>query len=651
MRLPTESHRGADAGHVARVAACVCLLGVLASACARRNEKAPEAAASPPPSSSPAHAPEIRIGLIGSLGTQNVWGLFGGEDYSYNDYAVRARYWPRLYDLSAPGMMLEPRAATGTLEPVRQEGAFFTATTSVRTDLQWSDGTTLSAQDVAFTVNAALAFEPGFDWQAFYDPAKLDHAEAVSQDSVRFYFRVAPGVGGWQYGALMGPIVQQKYWEIRLLGAEGLLPDPETRAQVDSLRAKIATLQAEVDRLYAETLVAQGDQAREAQATLRRQQGNLDEAMNDLTKVQASIQDAKKAARAALFELEDSDEPLLGPWMPATGMRSEGIINIPNPAYPGPTSNFDRAAYVLFTTREDADQALAAGELNLVLQAGAESAAASGAAMISPSRSLRFLVFNMDSAKLADVTLRTALTCTLDQSELSSQVAGTFALPTFIASQEGDWQKPDISFPCSGLDSQQRMHRAVELLRGKGYTWRLEPGSQAEAEGLTRPDGTAVPALTVITAASDAQRAAAAEYVASRAASLGIPLTAESVAPDAVDYAVLSSGDFDMAVLAWRVGAFPNYVCDWYNAGGLFSYSPSMLTSLCGQLEVSSDLDEARNHMFSIEEALTSEIPLVPLYSVAVTEEFKGIGYPFPSILDGLTGVFGAPELAIPTDP
>ena len=159
-----------------------------AAVCHRGRVRAPPAANDDPPppptpTSPPAHAPEISFGLIGKVVDQNVWAMFGGQEYSYNNYAVRAHYWPRLFGLSIPGQEFEAAAAAGQPSALHQEGIFYTATVPVRTDLLWSDGTPLTAHDVAFTINTALEFELGFDWRDYYDPALLDHAEAVTADT------------------------------------------------------------------------------------------------------------------------------------------------------------------------------------------------------------------------------------------------------------------------------------------------------------------------------------------------------------------------------------------------------------------------------------------------------------------------------------
>ncbi len=271
--------------------------------------------------------------------------------------------------------------------------------------------------------------------------------------------------------------------------------------------------------------------------------------------------------------------------------------------------------------------------------------------MTSPSYSVRFLVLNPNSPGLADAALRRALACVLDQTKLSAQIGNAVELPDFIPSYELAWHASGVTLPCAGMDASARLAAAVGILKTEGFSWEREPGEGQDGEGLTRPDGGAVPAMRVLAPSSDQQRAAAATYISRQAATLGIQLDPSMLPADEVDYAVLSSGDFDAAVLGWHVGAYPGYLCGWFGAGAVFSYTPSMLPSLCGELQVSSSLEDARGHAFDIQRALVEELPMVPLYSVAVRDELRGISYPFGSVVDGLAGVYGAPELAIPSAP
>ena len=170
-------------------------------------------------------------------------------------------------------------------------------------------------------------------------------------------------------------------------------------------------------------------------------------------------------------------------------------------------------------------------------------------------------------------------------------------------------------------------------------------------QGLKQPDGSPAPSIHLLAPAPDEARMAAATYAVQQWQLIGVPVRVQPVTADAIDYAVLSSRDFDMAVVGWRVSAYPGYLCDWFGASGPFHYDPTVLTSHCGQLAVTSDLAAARTLMHEIQRTLADELPLVPLYADVIREPLRGVTYPFTALLDGLTGAYGAPALASPAGP
>jgi ABC-type transport system substrate-binding protein len=585
----------------------------------------------------------------------NVWALFGGQGYSYNNLAVRSAYWPRLYGLGLPDGQFEAVTAAGEPGTVGPEGAFHTAMVRMRTDLHWSDGVLFTARDVAFTINTALRFELGFDWRDYHDPRWLDHAEAASADTVKFFFKRPPGIGQWQYGALQAPVVQEAFWAPKVATASELLPPEGPRAEKEAASARISLLQPEVNALYAAGFSATGEQRRELQAELKRKQGNLDEATNDLAEAQAALADGMDRARQSLFAQEDVGEPVLGAWLPADPSSADSgappFVNVPNPAFPAPVPNFDRFTYRLYDDGETAAKALNEGEVDVILDPSAASPAASENGRGNPARSLRFLVFNLDSPALSREPIRQALACLLDQDRLAGLLGNATALTSYVSPLPGPWAAEAASLPCSDLDQSARLVRAVEILRAAGYTWDQSPTTSAAGSGLRFPDAAAVPALQILAPASDPLRAAAASYVQQQGQQLGLPLTAVPVSADVVDYAVLSSRDFDLAILGWKVAAFPAHLCQWFEAGGQFEAGTGRLASVCGELAVNSQLDRAQAKFAELQEVLAEELPMVPLYAVTVFDQTRAVKYPFDSLLDGLVGAYGAPQFAIPDGP
>src|SRR5688572_5680337 len=278
----------------------------LLASCAPQPAPAPTSTVSP--TAVPiAHAPEIRFALIGEPHDVNVWELFDESGASYADYALRFEYWPRLYHLAPPDLTFESLAANGMPSPVIQEGEFYSAAVTIRTDLNWTDVSPFTAEDVAFTVNTVLAFELGFDWNAYYSPDYIDRVEVVDSSTVKFIFKQRPNVGVWQYGALQGSIVQKAYWESRIGEAAGLLPDDVLRAELEEARLYLSSVQTRVNDLstQASAMASVGQDNRAVLAELTKKQNELIFAQNTLDKTLEESAGKFASAQQALFAVND----------------------------------------------------------------------------------------------------------------------------------------------------------------------------------------------------------------------------------------------------------------------------------------------------------------------------------------------------------
>lgn len=638
-------------------ASALILIGLLAACGNPAPTSTPPATANAGPTSV-AHAPEIRFGLIGEVTQTNVWGLFDSSGYSYNNYAVRSGYWPRLYGLSLPDYKFEAIAASGPPSAIHQEGGLYAATVVLKPDLKWSDGTPFTAEDVAFTANTAVAFQLGFDWANYYSAAWLDHAEAVDSHTVKYYFNQAPNVGVWQYGVLQGPIVQDQFWATQVAGASALLPPSDLVAQIGTLKARVADLEQQVGILNYSAVTSQGEGARVIQSGLKRQIGDLDKALNDLAKAQGSFDEAMNAARSALYSLDDQNEPHLGASTPVAGSGADsGYQNKMEASYPVQTPNFDRAVYKSFVTLAAAEAALQAGQVDVVLDPTSPGplttlSLETPGLMKSPTRSMRFLVMNTQAGALSSQSLRQALACLIDQDQLAGALGGSgIALNSFIAPQETEWYEPSASLPCHGLDASSRLTQAVQALKAAGFTWTAEPSAQAAGVGLKGPDGKDLPTIALLVPQSDAVRGAAGEYILAEASRLGIEASAQPVSDDRLDFQVFSSHRYDMALLGWRTSLYPGYLCDWFGAGRPFQYSGSDVIAECRQLDATSNLETAEQAVGAIQKGLSQDVPFVPLYSQTSYDVRDKVNYPFNEVLGGLAGVYGAPNLAIPQSP
>lgn len=602
------------------------------------------------------HAHEIRIGIVGKPTDVNVWALFDEEGTNYADYAVRWEYWPRLYTLSIPELKFTPLAAEGQPSPFTRSGEFYVATVNMREDLTWSDGQPLTAEDAAFTINTALTFELGFDWKAFYDPNYLDRVESVGASTLRYYFKNAPNIGIWQYGALQGPIVQKTYWEPKIQEALQRLTASSFDQQILEAEAGKTTLEKEVEDLNNRIRNIQqiGGQNRQLEAALKRAQANLDAANNSLSKLRDQRRDEFIKAREALYFLADTGEPTLGNWMPQ-GVNKDIWINAANPNSPFLHPKFDIASYSIFEDESTAVNALQTNDVDMILRPRGLSAEAmtqlegdkAVRLMQNPSRTIWFLIFNPSIPVLGDPALRQAVACILANESVSQPGLQQFSFDRLFTA-DNYWQTQSNTDGCSPLTDSDRFQYAIGVLKKAGYTWRVEPQPEINGEDIAVQGGEKLSQLTILAAEPDPLAGETANLAKESLMQLGIPADSSLIDVRELNYAVFSSEDYDLAILSWNLSTYPSYLCDWFTGPRAFQSAGQMLEAECTSLEVETDLEEARAIIQKIQDILYNDPQLIPLATEIRFDAYRNITFPFENIVEGLSGVFGAPSMALP---
>ena len=247
--------------------------------------------------------------------------------------------------------------------------SYYSATVKLRPNLKWTDGSSFTAEDVAFTVNTALAFELGYDWSAYYPREYLDHVEAVDPSTVKFFFKQKPNVGVWQYGVLQGPIVQKAFWESTVKDAANLLPNDALRTDIDEARARPGNCASRFCRCERTSPCLETGRQAKSKTGWRptcSMQGEVIFAQSNLNKLLEEYAAQIKSAQETLYAVDDEEEPTLGAWMPA-GEENDVWVNKANPDFPFGTPNFDRSSYRFFEDENAALTAFQNGEVDFIL--------------------------------------------------------------------------------------------------------------------------------------------------------------------------------------------------------------------------------------------------------------------------------------------
>jgi peptide/nickel transport system substrate-binding protein len=152
---------------------------------------------------------EYRIGLLSGVSTQNYWQYLGEEPTAWNAYVLGPTK-PALYSIEAQTSSLVPEAITSAQDPL--EGADgWSVSLKLRDDLTWSDGTPITAIDVAFTFATVRSLQLGGGWADAF-PLTVSEVVALSDTDVRIDFTERPTLSVWPYGLGLAPIMPEHAW-------------------------------------------------------------------------------------------------------------------------------------------------------------------------------------------------------------------------------------------------------------------------------------------------------------------------------------------------------------------------------------------------------------------------------------------------------
>jgi peptide/nickel transport system substrate-binding protein len=601
----------------------------------------------------PATGDVYRMAILADMTTTNVWNLLGPGSSSYN-FVVQNQYYPTLFEQSDVRFDIVPSVAADFASALTQEGDMWVSTVEMRDDVTFSDGSAITAEDVAFSANLVLDFRLGGNWQSVYDWDFLDHVEAVDTYTVKIVYHTKPGLATHDYGTLQGVIVSKVFWEPKIADA-------------------VAALEA---------------------ADLTGLEPGSDEYLAALS-----------PAQEALYAIDAAGEPTAGPFMFKSWETGAFVENESNPEYyfegrvveqytngahheyvdgvydftaygeatgdieleytTGPFFNsvvysvFDQDAAVLALMNGDVDYVYNPTGYGTGIQAQLRSSADVGTAT-NPQNGFRFAAFNFNSPLFADRAVRQAIECMFDKDFFSQSILQGAVIPVYspVPPEITYWYNADVTRFCQGFTAEERMNWAVGHMKDAGYTWDDEPSWNAErggsvewGEGLKYPDGEYVEELVLLapSAGYDPLRASAGVFMEQWVNQLGIPLRANLTNfNNLLNESLGGGGNFDMLIMGWGLGdMFPDHLCAFFKSDAqpfqFMNYNNRQLDNLCDDFLGETDRDAAREYALQLQEILATDLPYIYIFTNPIIDAYRvdTIEYPFTSLLDGIQGEYG----------
>ena len=587
-----------------------------------------------------------RIGIAEDLTTTNHWAYVGPDGTVWNGYVLGGSK-PVLYGYSAQRFDWIPSLAADFPSPLKEETVdgqiFWTAELELVEGVKWSDGSEVTAEDFVFTAHTATELQLTGDWPTIVDPEYFDHAEANGPYSLKVYFKQKPGLARWQFGLAFMPIFSKSYWQPVVAEAKQA---GDTTEQQKALYAHVPDGEPSAGGF----IFDQWERGAFAEKAM-----NPDYSFSG-TEVTQYANGAYTASTAGVRDFSAYGEPV-----------GETVLEYTE----GPYS--ESTIYSIYGSQDAAVLALKKGDIDFMLNPLGLSkglqdqlTGEDGLTTIeNASNGLRYLGFNFRKEPMDSTAFRQAVATLIDKEFLVDTVLQGVAIPIYTMVPEGNgaWYNPDVPLFGKGMTRQERIAKAVELLKEAGFTWETEPrvsedGNfvEQQGEGLKMPNGEPVPAMEVMAPSPgyDPLRSTFAIWIERWLTEVGIPLRANLTGFNVIVDKVFNQQDFDMWILGWGLSAFPDYLENFFHSrhSGLEGHNPGGYNNpefdrLADELLAETDLEAARQQVFKMQAFLAEDLPYVVLFDTPIVETYRSerIEFPYTETWGGLQSSAGLPGL------
>ncbi|MEW6669359.1 MAG: ABC transporter substrate-binding protein [Thermodesulfobacteriota bacterium] len=258
---------------------------------------------------------------------------------------------------------------------------------------------------------------------------------------------------------------------------------------------------------------------------------------------------------------------------------------------------------------------------------------------------LYFFGFNLRKKPFSDVFFRRAVATLLDKDFILERVLQGYAVKMRSIVPPGNRFFCCLEVPQygEGLERDERIRKAYEILSKAGYKWKVPPvnaeGKVTKAEGFMLPDGSLMEDFTILTPPSDydPHRAMVGMMAQEWLRAVGIPASSKPMAFGSLIDQVKSRRQFDAFVLGYgSLSLDPDYLGNFFHSrndqpGGwnMSGYRNPDFDRMADESGTVMDEEKRRQLIWEMQKTILRDVPYVPLYNpklveAARTDRFAG---------------------------
>ena len=252
---------------------------------------------------------------------------------------------------------------------------------------------------------------------------------------------------------------------------------------------------------------------------------------------------------------------------------------------------------------------------------------------------LYYLAFNLRKKPFDDIHFRQAVATLVDKEFIIKRVLQGYALKmqTIVPPGNAFWHCSDVPTYGANLKMQHRIHRAYNILRKAGYTWRVTPlgpeGEVVKGKGIIFPDGSPMKKFTILTPPADYDplRAMIGILIQEWVRKLGIPATARPMSFGALAQRVKIRRQFDMFILGFgKLSLDPDYLRSFFHSSNnkprgwnTSGYNNPEFDSLSDRSSLVMNPENRREMILEMQRILMRDLPFIPLYDPKLVEAIR----------------------------
>ena len=257
----------------------------------------------------------------------------------------------------------------------------------------------------------------------------------------------------------------------------------------------------------------------------------------------------------------------------------------------------------------------------------------------SEKSALYFMGFNVRKPPFSDDRLRQAVAVLIDKQFIITRILNGYGIRMDSIVPPGNqyWFYPDVSHPGEGLQRNDRIKKAYQILHEAGYTW-VEPpvdenGKVVTGQGIRLPDGRLMEDFTILTppADYDPHRAISGTLIQEWLRALGMPAYCRPMAFGALLDQVKGRHEFDSFILGYGKMSFdPDYLRSFFHSANdkkrgwnMSGYKNPEFDRIAVESSSAMNRVHRRSLIWKMQKIIMEDLPYIPIYNPTLIEAVR----------------------------